>query len=170
MSNDMITFIIDIILLMIAIIMHEYGHYYACILQKVPAQLELTKCRVKVIGHTTQKQNLIITSMGPLVGLIPILFTSNVTWFMFIYLLGCTMDFVIIANILMKTYKVNKPTTYSSFETMLLKATHEKKCECRSCLDTKRKEWVNGKKFSKTKEPIVINTIKPNTICLFKER
>ena len=170
MNDVVFTAVTDIILIISAIILHEYGHYYACILQKVPAQLELKKCRVHVPVHMSYRQDIIISSAGPIVGLIPILFTSDLLFYIFAYSMGCTMDFICITNLFMTKYKVSKPSSYVSFETLLLKLTHAKNCECELCLDIKRKDWINGKKFYKKKETLVVDNTKIKNIRMFKQR
>jgi len=168
MNDIMLTHATDILLIIFAIIVHEYGHYYACICQKVPAQLELKKCRVHVLGCMSYKQYLIISSAGPIIGLIPILFTSDLLFYTFAYSMGCTMDFICIANLFMIKYKVSKPSSYVSFETLLLKLAHAKNCECKLCLDIKRKDWINGKKFYKKKETLVVDNTKIKNIRMFR--
>lgn len=141
--------IIDIILFIIAIPLHEFGHYYSSKLMGVRTKLVMKK--LMVWGDFDSKlKHFISLISGVIAGIIPILFIDDIIikiYFIIIYIYMCSSDIIRMIIIILKYKKFNVPKFILKIEEKLVLKRHHKYCNCDYC-EEKRNEWLFLYKWS----------------------
>ena len=132
MLNIIIQLLINIILIIIATIIHEYGHYFAAKILKLNPILNLRKLYVKAKIPNMNKFFLVLIS-GVIIGFIPCLFITD-NFFILVYMLGCIFDLINIVRIIYYKLNIIEPSCLSTFESVLTKMNHEINCKCNRCV------------------------------------